>query len=581
MDADCPRAGDLSRLRAARLGSRQTNARPPQVLATTPKLTEESVLSRALAALRRRAGLALASICLVVAPALWYLHAQSPIYRSSATLTLEQRANEPLRHAELRDYASDRLNAINTRLLTDSRLLQSLAPRPDDVRGDVDELRTSVEVLPLSAEVTPKSNGDTTTIGFSVTYTASSAQGAQDGAAAVAAIYLQENDRQSELLRQTEAQLRAQVDQARHHARLSARALGAFKAGQSLPEAVSSEHIQRLLAPAYAELSDLDNQIEVSLLEGKRLRSHAVPDLPASASRPSSIEEEYVTLALKNLSGNAIALGGGLDTLNLAPNDTGTNKTSVLQSLQANREELDRAEQQYSASHVEPQLTGVARALDTELSRAHLPGWRVAVDRKDSVAGALRDNAVLLAHLQHQRAKTADSIEDLRTRLHDAERTQQKLATLSTEHKHAVALLAQAEDQQLQFQSTVLTQQPSQRFSLTDPASLAQVANSPQRLAIVLFAALVAIACALGAITVAETLDGSVRGSRGVAAIVGQRPIGVIPRIEQPRARRTSAPVLLTGLAIGASGLVLISLVNELVMPLGEIWHLLFGSVSS
>jgi polysaccharide biosynthesis transport protein len=112
-----------------------------------------------------------------------------------------------------------------------------------------------------------------------------------------------------------------------------------------------------------------------------------------------------------------------------------------------------------------------------------------------------------------------------------------------------------------------------ERFTLIDPPSLPEEPIKPNRPVIVFLSLLLALGSSLGYAAVAESLDSTVRGAKGVLATLQVAPLAIIPYLAsdletatQRRRRRM--------LVFGSVGVVMFAvvLVHVFVSPLDILW---------
>ena len=117
------------------------------------------------------------------------------------------------------------------------------------------------------------------------------------------------------------------------------------------------------------------------------------------------------------------------------------------------------------------------------------------------------------------------------------------------------------------------TQQKGEKFTLIEPPVFPEEPFKPNRLAIVFLGLMLSFAGGLGAATLAEAFNDSVRGRQGVIEMLGEPPLAMVPFITTLQDVRKKV-IQRSLLAFGtiASILVVAALVHLYYMPLDVLW---------
>lgn len=112
-----------------------------------------------------------------------------------------------------------------------------------------------------------------------------------------------------------------------------------------------------------------------------------------------------------------------------------------------------------------------------------------------------------------------------------------------------------------------------ERFSLIEFPLLPETPIKPNRLAILLLGIVLSFAGGIGNIAIRESMDNTVRGTKGVFAIIQVPPLAVIPYIENDhdRHRRVVRRVLILLMALITLTAVSLA-IHYLFMPLDILW---------
>jgi len=191
--------------------------------------------------------------------------------------------------------------------------------------------------------------------------------------------------------------------------------------------------------------------------------------------------------------------------------------------------------------------------------------------------------------LQAQLNSTDNEIRSLQTKRTDLEKKrteyEQRLTTMPQvegEYRNIARDLQNASTQyqeinakrmQAQIAQQLETESKGERFTLIEPPVLPEEPIKPNRPAIVFLSLVLALGAGLGYAAVAESLDSTVRGAKGVLATLQVAPLAVIPYLASDRetaAQRKHRRMLVYGaVAIVFTAVIL---VHFLVSPLDVLW---------
>ncbi len=147
---------------------------------------------------------------------------------------------------------------------------------------------------------------------------------------------------------------------------------------------------------------------------------------------------------------------------------------------------------------------------------------------------------------------------------------------LALDYENALAKYREikAKEMEARLAEALETGRKGERFTLIEPPLLPEEPIRPNRLAILFLGMVFSFAGGIGGAAVSESLDSSVRGARGVAALVGAPPLASIPTIENEadRRRRLWKRIWVIVLLFGSMILAL-ALFHWLVMPLDVVWY--------
>ena len=112
-----------------------------------------------------------------------------------------------------------------------------------------------------------------------------------------------------------------------------------------------------------------------------------------------------------------------------------------------------------------------------------------------------------------------------------------------------------------------------EKFTLIDPAILPEEPVSPNRPAIIFLSLVLALGAGVGSAAVAESMDSTIRGAKGIMATLQMAPLAVIPYMAnaaETGAQRRKRFIIFASVIAGI--IVCLLLVNFLVSPLDVLW---------
>ncbi len=175
-----------------------------------------------------------------------------------------------------------------------------------------------------------------------------------------------------------------------------------------------------------------------------------------------------------------------------------------------------------------------------------------------------------------ERVKLQASLQDYEQRVLKIPENEREYLSLKRDYENAYSKYRDVKSKQLEAQlaEAMETERKGERFSLIEPPQLPIEPIRPNRLAIVFIGFVFAGAAGVGNVFLAEALDESIYGAKGLAAVVGQAPLVVVPIIGEQREERPKrwpwiALAALVFLILLAGGLVAY---NHYVRPLDVLW---------
>lgn len=561
--------------------------------------------------LRRRKWQMLIPAALLAVVAMAVAFSLPPTYRSQATVLIEeQEIPKELVLSTVTSYADQRVQVISQRVMTRSnlwRIAEQFDLYPEDRRTQPQEviisrLRENISLEMVSADVVDPRSGRPTqaTIAFTLAYEAESPQKAQRVTNELASLFLNENIKSRR--EQAAETSNFFADEAQ---KLSARIaelesqLADFKQRNAgnLPEL--TELNLSMLERTDRELMELERQI--SSLQERRIYLEAElskvdpqrPILEASGrailspgERLKALQSEYISAKSKYSESHPDMVRMRSEIAALEE-EVGPRKQRQMleEQLTARRDELKELRRKYSDDHPDVKHTAEAigdlhRALrelpevDSIIQDANAPDNPTYITLKAQLE-TVNSN---LRSVKDQRRDVKAKAEKYERRLARAPQVEREYRSLTRDYENAVAKYRDIKAKQMEAQVAQELEQDrkGERFTLIEPPQLPERPDSPNRPAILFLGLVVSAAGGLGIGALAESLDRSVRGVRGVAALLSEPPLGVIPYIENAadrRRRRLFAVALVATLLSGAAAFAV--LVHMMVMPLDVLWFAL------
>jgi uncharacterized protein involved in exopolysaccharide biosynthesis len=566
-----------------------------------------------LAALRRRWRTAVIGFVAVLAiggaaAVLW-----PPVYRSTATILIEQQEiPQDLVRSTITSFADQRIQLINQRVMTTTNLLTIIREHglyADDFDSKpreviIDRMRKDIGMEMISADVVDPRSGQPTaaTIAFTVSYSNRSPGLAAVVANELTSLYLQEN---SETRRQQAAEASAflmnETERLRQDIAVFEGRLAEFKQSNvdRLPDLAGLN--QSLLSRAEQDLSDVQRQrgvlderrvyleAELAQLSPNREvvsgsgdvvmapedRLRALEAYLASVSGVYTANHPDVVRTRSAIAALRAQLGG-------ASTDTTTDLRAELEALRAEHAsvleryqplhpDVVRLERRVAAAEArlaEAEAAAAAEPAEPSVERATNPAYV-------QLRAQLASDAVELAALVAKESELRERVNTLEERL---------LQTPSVERDFS-ALMRDLESARLKYQEVSAKQMEAvvaenlemdskaERFTLIEPPLLPERPVSPNRWLIVFLSLVLAIAASGFAVALRESLDDSVRGPGEFQRKFGLTPLGVIPAILTAedmglRRRRRVQTVAATAVTF----VVVVVLAHLLVAPLDALW---------
>lgn len=563
---------------------------------------------------RRRAVLMVATAAVVGAVAAGLAVSLPSIYRSSATVLVQEQEIPPdLVRSTITSFADERIQVISQQVMTRAVLLElaekyDLFPasraqgRTEDV---LDRMRRDIRLTTVNSDVSDRSSGRrvNATIAFRISFDAPKPEQAQAVVNDLVSLYLNENAKaRQRSVAETTAFLSEEAERLERQIQATEAKLAEFKrrnAGR-LPESTAVN--MQLAERTESELLRIDR--DMSMLQDRRLyvesqlslvKPHLPPAVAAAEGtaralspedRLRSLEAEFAGVSAKygpehpdvrRLRREIAALRAetGVPA-------AGTGAAERRKALEA---ELATLREKYSEDHPDVQRVRRSIAGLKPADAAETPGD--AARARPSTAAAPDNPAYLslvnqLESTKRELAQLAQLKDDLRSkqrtydsRLLQIPEIEREYRDLTRDYENAQTRYREVRSKQMQAEvaQELERDRKGQRFTLGEPANLPESPVSPNRPRIALIGVLASLGGGIGLGWLRDLLDPSIKGPRELARIARFPLLTAIPYIEtreeKVRARRRT---LAMAVAAGCLAVLFVAFVHFFLRPLPDIW---------
>ncbi|MGB5832510.1 MAG: Wzz/FepE/Etk N-terminal domain-containing protein [Thiohalocapsa sp.] len=576
-----------------------------------PLLTIEDYL----AILKRRKWQLILPIVLLAPIAVVVALTLPPVYRSTATILIEQQEiPADLIRTTVTSFADQRIQVIKQRVMTTKNLGEiiqkyDLYPgirRKVSLNAAVAEMRRNVGLDMISADVVDPRSGSSkqATIAFSLSYESPSAGLAQKVTNELLSLFLNENLRQREAaVEEASAFLRDEAERLADQIRELEASLSEFKQahGDNLPELLATN--RELMARAEQQMRD--NALSLRMLEEQELYLESELDQldprlvvatsgdPQGAVSPQArlqaLETQYVGIAARYASTHPDRMQMERE-ISALRKEVGRSGAAELRRQRADLlRELGAARERYSAKHPDVQrLERNLAQVDSQIANAGrgggdepqaLPPQNPAFVQLESRLEAKKLDRQML--LESQQALN-ERIQVYEQRLLEAPNIEREYRSLTLGYENTLSKYREVKDKQLEAElaQALESERKAERFTLIEPPVVADEPVKPNRPAIMMLGMVLSVGAGAGHLALRELLDKGLRGAKAVLAITGAPPLAVIPYIGVPedRRRRVRKRAVLAG-AAAVCAVAGVAAVHFFFMPLDLLWFTLLRRI--
>lgn len=561
-----------------------------------------------LALLRRRKTMILtvAASLLAASAALAFL--LPAVYRSTATILIEEQEIPPdLVRSAIATYADQRIETIKQQVLSRSTLwriveqydlykdLRKRSPTEEVLTRFVKDIQ--IEVMNVKVIDKRTQNPTQATIAFTLAYDGESAELAQKVANELTSLFLGENLKTRERhAQETTAFLKRESENLSHHIQELEQKLSGVKrrAEGALPELVQLN--MQLMSQVQREVIDSDRDIRSlkerkTYLEGElaTLKPHT-PLISASGERLLDSSERLKSLRAQYASVSAYLEPDHPDLIKLKQEMSSLEKEAgatdgreeLSKRLMAERASLAALRERVGEMHPDViRLQNVVASLERELlATVARPAPRSTVKPENpayiNIQSQLASTTASLQSLEAARVDLKKRMAEYAKRLESTPTVEPEYLDLIRDRESSVRKYQEITSRLMEAQvsAELEVQRKGERFSLINPPELPEKPDRPNRLAILLLGAFLAVAGGLGTGVAAENLDRRIFTADQLGRVMRGVPLSVIPYLpsesELVALGRRRATVSLAGLGVVVAGALVL---HVAWMPLDVLWY--------
>ncbi len=543
---------------------------------------------------RRKKQLILPALLILIAATI-VAFALPAIYRSEATILIEQQEiPQDLVRSTVTSYAGERIQVISQRVMTREnlgRIIKDYGLYKDERAKSsltelVDKLRENILLEMVSADVVDPHSGrpTTATIAFKLAFSDKSPQLAQKVTNELVSLYLDENlKRRTQSALETSGFLAAESGKLQEQVAKLEESLASFKENNinNLPEQ-QQLNIQ-LMERAERELQENDQRTRTLeerkiYLNSELAQMSPTSDLYSSQGkrvlsaedRLQALQAEYIGVASRYSDDHPdlIKMRREISALE-QETGTGADPNELRRQLKDLKSEMAALRKRYSPQH--PDVKKLQRSIEAaedslKKSRKSSHSPRTSpVQRPDNPAyiqlqAQLSAANSELKSIRQTREEIKEKVADFEARLMKSPQVEREYRTLARDYENALLKYKEVRAKQLEAELAESLERESkgERFSLIEPALLPEKPAKPNRVAILFLGFVFSMAGGVGTVVVAESMSDSIKDTQSLIATTGMPPLVVVPYIEsaEDRAKRRNARIItvlvLLALIIGA-----------------------------
>ena len=471
-----------------------------------------------------------------------------PIYKSTSTILIEeQEIPADFVVATVTGYAEQRLETINQRIMSHTRLLEIINQFNlyQDLRDKwtteeiVEKMRKSIFLEPISAEIVDPRTGKptTATIAFTLSYDGKNPDTVQKVAGRLTSLFLQENIQARE--RQTLEATRFLEDEM-NKVKIN---LAAIEARISEFKKNNINELPELLQVNMQSLHNIETGIERANEQLRNLKER----------------EGYLTTQLAGIPTESVEDKKRLDELKMQLVYLKTRFSDEYPDIIKTKAEINELENQMKKSS------------ESNESENNLPDNPAYLTLSSQLTGTLSE----IESVKRQIKDLDISRQTYRARIEATPKVEEQYNALINEQKNTQAKYddLMRKHMEAKVAQGLEKEQKGERFTLIEPARLPEKPYKPNRLAIFLIGIVLGIGGGVGFAAIREYSDQSVKNAAGLIMATSLPVLATIPEIktEQDLLSKKKKKI---GLLIGIVLVIIIGLsaFHFLVMDLNVFW---------
>lgn len=525
-------------------------------------------ISDYLSVMRRRKWQLLIPFIAILGVSVALAYTLPPVYRSEATILIErQEVPDELVTTTVTGFVQEHIESLKQLILTPDNLWKlaedfNLYPEdrsPENRSEIVTAVKDSILVTMIDVEATdPESTKQSVvTVAFTVSFGAKTAELAREVTTELTSLFMERN-RQARRLQTVDVTefLAQEAERLSQEMAAYEADLAAFKQENvnQLPEL--NEMNMKLYEQTELDLARVEDEIQAMESQTLTLQSQLAITEPykeiitpegdrllSDHERLTVLTTQYLQATTKysNQHPDVIRLRREIEALE---GNRGTGSaTAVLAELTAARGALSEARQTYSEAHpdvqrLQSEVSGLEQALRSK-SFERTPGSEVAPVKPDnpayvSIKIQLDTIEANLTAARSEQAQLAQRLVQYERRLAQTPVIESEYQSLARGYQNASARFQEVKDKQLQAKLAEKLESggSGQQFTLVQPAFLPSAPESPNRLGLALLGVFFAFSGGLGSVSLAEYMDRTIHGSKGLISVAHAPPLAVIPIID-------------------------------------------------
>jgi len=559
----------------------------------------------------RRPFLVLGLLILCSGAGAWFALTLPPLYRSSATILIEQQEiPQDLVRSTVTSYADERIQIISQRVMTTQNLMEiikkyglydrELAESPREVV--LNHMRRSIRMDRISADVTDPRTGSPkkATVAFNLSFSADSAEQAQRVANELVSLYLQENLKtRTASAEEAAGFLGQEADRLRERMAEVDSRITKFKQEHQgeLPDdpgasPLALERVNSQVLEVGLRLRSLEER-ELALTNQLRQLEAIYADRPPEEMMLLDSRGNRIMPPKERLKGLEVELKSLLsryaathpDVLRVQKEVEALRKELVSMAddsdpeIASLRGRLAGLKERYSESHPDVRRLEADIALRAEQIASEDPKPANDLDKIPAIVELKTQLGVIALEKQaarDEKIRLQGQLTTTEDRLARVPEIEKQMAVMYQERlgiQHSLVDLAGRESE-ARLGESLEAERKGEKLTLIEPPTLPERPASPNRTAIAVMGLAVGLVLGLGLAVGFEILDHRIRGARVVAALLSAPPLGLIPPIVTAQDRRLRR-LRLAASGVGACASVLLTLVGVhfLFQPLGVLWE--------